>query len=109
MPELVHWLFTHPVRWVVPAVLLVSCAAVPVALWWERRHPSSYPAQQEALESAGVDSMDGWHGLSTEEQEAADTASLDLVEQAELDAEDDARDAAQFLAQRVQVNALYHP
>jgi len=93
----------------VPFAFLIAFLGIPLALWWERRHPSSYPAQQDALEAAGVDSMAGWLGLSTEEQEAADAASLDLVEQAGLDAEDDARDAAEFLAQHVRVNALFHP
>jgi len=90
-------------------LLLLAAVGLPIALWWERRHPSSYTRQprQGALEAAGVVSMADWRALSAEEQEAADTASLDLGEQAELDAVDDAREAAAFLAHHVQVNARY--
>jgi hypothetical protein len=91
----------------VTLAFLVAFLGIPLALWWEGRRPSSYPAQREALEEAGVVSMADWRALSTEEQEAADTASLDLGEQAELDAVDDAREAAAFLAHHVQVNARY--
>jgi len=88
---------------------LVAFLSIPLALWWEKRRPSSYPTQQEALEAAGVTSMAEWRRLRTEDQEAADTAALDRAEQAELDAEYDAREAAEFLAQRAQANALFHP
>jgi hypothetical protein len=100
MPELVHWLFAHPVRWVVPAVLLVACAAVPVGLWWEKHHPS-VPAEVAELRA--------WRRLSAAEQEAVDTAALDLGEQAVLDAEADAEDAARDLVHRAQINASYRP
>lgn len=92
--------FTDPQRWLVPAVLLLCIAGIPLALWWERRHPS-VPAH--------VAEMRAWRGLSTAEQEAVDTAALDLGEQAELDALADAEDAARDLVHRTQVNALYHP
>lgn len=84
----------------VTLAFLVAFLGIPLALWWEKRRPSSYPAQQEALKAAGVVSLADWRALSTKEQEAADTAALDLAEQAELDAEDNAREAAEFLAQR---------
>jgi hypothetical protein len=93
----------------VTLAFLVAFLGIPLALWWEGRRPSSYPVQQEALEAAGVVSLADWRALSTEEQEAADNASLDRAEQAELDAEDNAREAAEFLAQRAQANALFHP
>jgi len=97
-----------PLLYVV-AVLVLSAVGVVLVLRHERRHPSSYTGQQEALEAAGVVSLADWRALSTEAQEAADTASLDRAEQAELDAEDDAREAAAFLAHRAQANALFHP
>lgn len=100
MPELVHWLLAHPVRWVVPAVLLVSCAGIPLALRWEKHHPSI---------PADVAEMRAGRGLSTAEQEDVDTAALDLGEQAELDAEADAGDVARDLVRRAQINASYHP
>lgn len=74
--------------------------------------PGVYPgsaAHQEALGAAGVTSMAEWRRLSTVEQEAADTAALDCAEQAELDAVDDAREAAQAVVERSRVNALFHP
>lgn len=91
-------------------LLLLAVVGIPASLWWERRHPSSYPAQQSALEKAGVDSMAGWLALPAEGQEAADTAALDEAEQARLDAEDDAREAARVAVQRaVDINTLTHP
>lgn len=100
MPELVHWLSAHPVRWVVPAVFLIACAAVPVGLWWERRHPS--------VPEYVVRARPG-RGPSAAERESVDTAVLDLAGQAVLDAEADAGDAARDLVRRAQINASYHP
>lgn len=90
----------------IPLFLLLAAV---VGAWWvvreERRNPSSYPER-----AARRSDLEGWDALSTQEQEAADTAALDLAEQAELDAEDDAREAAQFAVYRMgQVNALYRP
>jgi len=112
MPEALSSILSEPQRWAVPAVLLVSAVGTPLVLWWERRRPSSYPgsaAHREALERAGVTSMAGWRARSVEEQEAADDAALDLAEQADLDAQADAREAAEFLAHHVRVNAEFHP
>jgi predicted alpha/beta hydrolase len=92
--------FTDPQRWLVPAVLLLSVVGIPLALWWERRHPSV---------PAGVAEMRAWRRLSTAEQESVDTAALDLGEQAVLDVEADAGDAARDLVHRARVNALYRP
>jgi hypothetical protein len=96
MPEFL----SEPQRWLIPAVLLVALVGTPVALWWERRRPSVPEHVRE---------MRAWRSLSAAEQEAADTAALDLAEQADLDAVDDAREAAEFLAHRAQDNALFHP
>jgi hypothetical protein len=83
-----------------PLVLLVAAAGVPWMLRRERRRPSVPEPVRE---------MRAWRSLSTAEQEAVDDAALDLAEQAELDAVDDAREAAEFLAHRAQANALFHP
>jgi hypothetical protein len=103
----------------IPVLIVVSglYAAASILLTQVRRRrgetvPGVYPGSPEhqaALRAAGVVSMADWRALSTVEQEAADNAALDLGEQAELDAEDDAREAAEFLAQRAQANALFHP
>jgi hypothetical protein len=100
MPELVHWLFAHPVRWLVPAVLLLSVAGTALALWWEQRRPSV---------PEGVVRARAARRLSVAEREAVDTAVLDVGGQAVLDAEADAEDAARDLVHRAQINASYHP
>lgn len=84
------------------AVLVVSA----VGAWWvirrERRHPSSYTRRPDVLAE--------WRGLSTAEQEEVDNASLDLAEQAEIDARQDAVEAAEHLLERrAIVNAQFHP
>ena len=83
-------------------VLVVAAVGGVFQVWWERRFPTSY------TRSPGGD-LAWWALLPADEQEAFDTAALDAAEQAELDAEDDAREAAEFLAHRVQANALFHP
>jgi hypothetical protein len=116
MPETLSSILSEPQRWAVPALLLVSAAGTPLVLWWERRRPSSYPgsaAHREALERAGVTSMDAWRRRSVEEQEAADSAALDRAEVAEVAAEGavwEAERAAQAAVERAAaVNALYRP
>ena len=99
MPELVHWLFAHPVRWLVPAVLFLSAGGTALALWWERRRPSVPEGVVRARAARGL----------AAEREAVDAAVLDVGGQAVLDAEADAEDAARSLVHRVQANALYHP
>jgi hypothetical protein len=99
---------TLPLLYVI-AVLLLSAVGTVWVLRWEKAHPSSYPAQEAALEAAGVASLDGWLALPTDDQEAADTASLDEAEQAELDAVDGARESAAELVARAQINAQFHP
>ncbi|GAA3591250.1 hypothetical protein [Streptomyces osmaniensis] len=92
---------SEPQRWVIPAVLIVSVAGVVANLWWERRHPSSYTRRPDVLAE--------WRGLSTAEQEEVDNASLDLAEQAEIDARQDAAEAAENLLNRARINVLHHP
>ncbi|WP_399559556.1 hypothetical protein OIA45_48955 (plasmid) [Streptomyces chartreusis] len=95
MPEFV----SEPQRWVIPAVLIVSVLGTAWALWRERRNPTSYTRRPDALAE--------WRAMSAAEQEAADTASLDLAEQAVLDAEYDAQEAAQLAVERAtEINTL---
>jgi len=101
MPELVHWLLANPVRWVIPAVLLLALVGLPAALWWEKRRPT-VPAH--------VAEMRAWRRLSTGEQAAADEAALEEASVVEAAARRDAEDAARLLVERAtEVNALFHP
>jgi len=87
--------------WLLVAVLGVSAVGGVLAVWWERRSPSSF--------TRGGD-LAWWGLLPAEEQEAYDTTVLDRAEQADLDAEFDAREAAQLAVERAaQRNALFHP
>lgn len=93
---------SEPQRWVISAVLVVSVAGVVVSLWWERLRPTSYTRRPDVLAE--------WRALSAAEQEAVDTASLDRAEQAEVDAEFDAQEAAEaFIERAAVINALHHP
>lgn len=92
-------------RLLIPAVLAVSVVYAGLsALRAQARKRAGRPAR-----AAGVTSMAEWRRMSTVEQEAADTAALDLAEQADLDAEDDAREAARAVVERSRVNSLFHP
>ena len=85
-------------RAVIPAVLVLALIGVPIALWWEKRRPTvpKHVAQMRA-----------WRAMSAAEQEAVDTASLDLAEQAALDAELDAQESAQLAVERAtEINTL---
>jgi hypothetical protein len=84
-----------------PLVFLIAAAGIPLMLWWEKRRLTSYTRQPHVLAD--------WHAMSSAEQEAVDTASLDMAEQAALDAEADAQEAAQQVVERSRVNALFHP
>jgi hypothetical protein len=85
--------------WIVIAVLLVAVVGGVWAVRLERRSPSSY------TRGGGL----AWWGLlPAEEQEAVDDAALELAEQAEIDARQDAAEAAVFLAHRAQANDLFH-
>jgi hypothetical protein len=88
--------------WILIALLVAASVGGLLAVWWERRSPTSY------TRSPGGD-LAWWGLLPAEEQEAWDTTALDVAEQAELNARNDAREAAAFLARQVQVNAEYHP
>ncbi|MFG2276755.1 hypothetical protein ACGFNY_44230 [Streptomyces chartreusis] len=93
---------SEPQRWAIPAVLIVSVAGVVVNLWWERRRPTSYTRRPDFLAE--------WRSMSAAEQEEVDNASLDLAEQAEIDARQDAVEAAEHLLERrAVVNAQFHP
>lgn len=115
MPELVHWFAENPVRWVIPAILLLAVVGTPVALWWEGRHPSSYThgVDSAAADDAALDAVERreqgfvrgqaeWRRLGAE-----DEASLDLAEQARLDAAEAGREAAEFAVYRM--GSLYRP
>lgn len=86
-----------------PLVFLIAAAGIPLMLWWEKRRPTSYTRQPHVLAD--------WHAMSAAEQEAVDTASLDLAEQAEIDARADAVEAASLLAveNAARINVLHHP
>ena len=96
------------ILWVVFWALVYLVAAVGAcwALFWERRRPSSYTRRPGPRRS---DDLAWWGLLPAEEQEAVDTAALDLGAQAEIDAAQGAAEAAEFLAHRAQVNALFRP
>ena len=82
------------------AVLVAAAVGGVWAVRLERRRPSSF--------TRGGD-LAWWGLLPAEEQEAADLAVLDLAEQAELDAQADAEEAAQLAVERARVNVLFHP
>ncbi|MFF4527045.1 hypothetical protein [Streptomyces bluensis] len=87
---------SEPVRWVIPAILIVAVLGVAFQLWWERRHPSSYPGSRE---HAGDLGLAWWRSLSTERQAAVDRAAIEHAEE-----------SARLAVQRaVEINAAYHP
>lgn len=102
---------SEPIRWLIPAILLIAVAGVAVALWWEGRHPSVYPgsaahrAALESVEDGTAPNLAAWAQLSTEEQAAHDAAALEASAAAERAAEE----AARLVVERARVNALYHP
>jgi hypothetical protein len=75
-----------------------------VGVWWALRKENQEPTSF----TRGGD-LAWWALLPAEEQEDIDNAAVDEVEQAEIDAAADAQDFAQFLADRVRINALYRP
>lgn len=104
MSEFVHWMLANPVRWVVPAVLLLSLSGVPFAMWWEKRRPTV---------PAPVEEMRAWRRLSTEEQAAADAEALDegmVADGFDAAARARAEKAVRLAVRRAnEVNALFRP
>jgi hypothetical protein len=97
---------SEPVRWVIPAVMVVAALGVFLQLWWERRRPSSYPGSVEheaalaSVEDGTAPNLSVWRGLSTDQQAAYDQAVLDAAEAAA------ARLAVECASK---TNALYRP
>jgi hypothetical protein len=90
--------------------LLVVLIVAGVGTWWALRRENQEPTSYTRLGVPGEGpSPEQWERMSTAEQEEFDNAALDEAEQAEIDAAADAQDFAQFLADRVQINALYRP
>lgn len=84
------------------AVLVVSGVGCWWVIRWERRAPSSFSRRPDVLA--------GWRAMSAEEQEQVDTASLDMAEQAELDARADAVEAAELAVENaLRINVLNRP
>ena len=69
---------SEPQRWVIPAILLAALVGTPLALWWERRRPSSYTRGREYVER-----MAAWRAMPTDAQAAHDNAELAAAEAAE--------------------------
>lgn len=109
---------SEPQRWVIPAVLLVSVAAVLWTLWRERSKAPSSTRRPNGLA--------WWRAMSLRQQAEYDNAELDAAELAEtgrvrrryewaeysdvrVGAEDSARDTAARMAEAAQRNALFHP
>jgi hypothetical protein len=96
---------SEPVRWVIPVVMLVAVAGIPLQLWWQSRHPSSYPGSPEheaalkSVEDGSAPNLRVWRGLSTDQQAAADEAALVA-----------AVDAARLAVERAaEINVLHRP
>jgi hypothetical protein len=94
--------FSEVQRWVIPAILLLALAGIPLALWWERRRPSV---------PDNVVELRGWRRLSAAEQAARDAEALDAVADAEAGARADAAELAglRALDSAVKTNAWYRP
>ncbi|MGW2725750.1 hypothetical protein [Streptomyces sp. NPDC001492] len=107
MSEIVNWLSANPIRWVVPAVLLIAVVGTPLALWWEKHHPS-VPEQRKgnrATDEAALDAAElAETGRVRPARDSLRTPPMVLV-----DAEESARWAASRMAEAAQRNALFHP
>ena len=95
--------------------LVVLFVVVGSAMWWSLRQDPAEPSGRSVYSRCGVpveveeDPLAWWALLPAEDQEAYDTAVLDLGEQADLDARYAAQEAAEHLALRAQINAQFHP
>lgn len=117
MSEILNWLSVNPVRWVVPAVLLVAVLGIPVALWWERRRSSTseYVARMWSRR-APAPAHRGHDEAALDAAELAETGRvrpprerLRAVPDVLVDAEEAARWTASRMAEAAQRNALFHP
>jgi len=113
MPE-TAWIL----EWLVIAVLAAGAVGGVLAVRKEQQYPTSYTRRvgTSAADNAALDAAElreqgfvrgeaAWRRLGAE-----DEAFLDPSAQAVLDAEDDAREAAEHLAQRAaQINVEFHP
>ncbi|WP_055693437.1 hypothetical protein [Streptomyces prasinopilosus] len=68
---------SEPVRWVIPALLVVSVLGVVLAVWWERRRPLAYTRSREYLAR-----REEWRSMPAVVQAAHDEAVLDAQEAA---------------------------
>lgn len=93
-------------------VLFVVVAAV---MWWSLRQDPTESSGRSVYSRCGVpveveeSDLAWWALLPAEDQEAYDTAVLDLGEQADLDAKYAAQEAADDLILRSKINAQFHP
>ncbi|KFG02743.1 hypothetical protein IQ62_00225 [Streptomyces scabiei] len=86
---------SEPVRWVIPAILLLAVAGIPLSLLWEKVRPSSYTRRPRE----GTGELASWRRLPTYEQAALDREVLDAAE-----------DAARVAVERsAEINVLYRP
>lgn len=66
----------NPVRWLVPATLVVCVVGIPLMLWWERRRPAK-PVRRPYVAEA-------WRGLPAVVQDAHGRAVRNAVAAAAL-------------------------
>jgi hypothetical protein len=103
---------SEPIRWLIPAILLIAVAGVVVALWWEGRHSSVYPgsaahrAALESVEDGTAPNLAEWRRMPTYAQAYWDEQQLRRGAQADADA---AARAARAAAERARVNVLFRP
>ncbi|MEW2266893.1 hypothetical protein [Streptomyces sp. NPDC047868] len=100
------------VRWLIPAIMMTAALGVPAALWWEKRHPRTYPgsaAHEAALQSVQdgtAPNLAEWRRMPTSAQAYWDEQQL--KHGAAVDAYDAAL-AARAAEERARVNVLFRP
>lgn len=104
-------ILSQPQRWVIPAVLLVSAVGAVLAVWWDKRHPTSYTRRQGT--PVGTVRQDQAALDAGELAEQGRVRGLGAWRRWEPDAVADASEAAQIAAARMaeaaKRNALFHP